>query len=558
MDIGPNTSNMFSRYNMNRRLKRPYLAELHNRSIYRPSEDNYRYNLSKGLSTQSYAVHPPAGHKKPNSRGLEPVDTSKCGDPSIRRIPPKEEAANNLGTIRKTTLDEKLEKNGLSVILDPKRSLSNLITVPTMKTGFGSNADFFKISAQVNLVDELREFQSTLITECYRLCKVSQNSKPQQELQAEYQIDDEMNENLVLLTPIKMLKMCLKSQENSMIIQSFLEKAHPAKMERVVNLFIQEVGQLIHHKYGNFVASWLVVKNDGFMKACEVFCILNLSRLVGNKCAVKVMQALAGVSKAFCKAFNQYFKHHYSNLQKSKQASIIMNAVILNIEDESSIHYLIEGAIKKLPGCAEGQRTEILRILSSLLQRVDVNKLHHVVTGTIQQVQWLTEDKIGNYSVQMLFSKKFKEYHPQLIDKLLNDNPLHFFTNRYRQIVVLRYLDSYIAKVGNFHEKLVENLLKQNKFDGILKSLTSNNSGFYLLLCVLSKCGSPKTPIWCRSLLEMMQHVLTNLKVTEIDESANCYHYFRKLRSLTVLKDQIQDLQLSSIVQKGTSDKIQM
>ena len=467
---------------MHRVCKRSHLYPSNLLAVYRPSESNYRYNLTKQLASL------PKTDREPRTAASLISDLSKF--------------------------------NTLQAILDLRRTPGDLVHTKAAcqslslgqqgKSAARQSLDYFNLidprwtqpPAGQDSWERISVLRRDVVSHCYRLLKVSQKGGPEVTADSIDPFDLSILKNC---SPSLLVRMCLHSQEESMKVQCYLLSIPGQQLEAKASVFSYHAGRLLSHPNGNYIATWLVTKSSCFKKSCESYTLANLEQLITNKCAVKVMQALAGVSKTFCKVFNQYFKHNYVRLCKSKQASIVMNAVILNLDDEEGLQYLINDVARKLNQEEAEIRTEMLRVLSSLLQKCSLSRLSGILAGLVNKIWWLADDKIGNYSVQVLLTPKFESLLPSVIDELFSEVPLTLLTSKFKQIVTLKSLD--YPNQEYFHSQTLLEIMKQETFVDL--ALSSPQSA-WLLLALLCLSNDNRVVAWAKIVLAVSRNKLTS------------------------------------------------
>ena len=459
---------------MHRVCKRSHLYPSNLLAVYRPSESNYRYNV-----TNPPASIPEAGFE-PRTAASIIFDLSKFSTA---------QAISSLGCPPGDFVLKKAAGTSLSLgQLDPTAARSTLDDFNLIDSRWKA-----PVTGQDSWEERISILRRDVVAHCYKLLKVSQKGSP--EVTAD-SIDPFDLSILKKCSPSLLVRMCLHSQEESMKVQCYLLTVPDKLLEAKASVFSHFAGRLLSHPNGNYIATWLVTKSSSFMKSCESYSLANLEQLVSNKCAVKVMQALAGVSKTFCKVFNQYFKHNYVRLCKSKQASIVMNAVVLNLEEEDGLQYLVSDVARALNQDMGEIRTEMLRVLSSLLQRCSLSRLSGVLAGLANKIWWLADDKIGNYSVQVLLTPKFRSLHPTVFKQLLSEAPLTLLSSKFKQIVTLKSLGYPLQDY--FHSHILQAVMKQAS--SVDLALSTPQSA-WLLLALLFLSSDNRVAAWAKQLL---------------------------------------------------------
>ena len=536
MDSSPNTNSISSnRYSNPPKSKKTHLYQPTRQAVYRPSEDNYRYNIisrsalaklknwelnSFPAGWQAYkeyffldAPHPAnqgclTNLQQENGRWRRIVRHNTIEERLIKEHDKFNKSNQNIST--KSTIQSK----------NKVESLAGFLTQPQFSRGLGS------CSSQLQCLRE----------EIFERCLASLQTPKRSNQVAALELQDEsLARSISTISPFELLKLCMGSRSESIAVQGYLDSLTAQELNGIIYPFAQNVGRLITHRSGNYIATWLVLRDEKFLAACELHCSSSLDKLVTNKCAVKVMQALAGVSKTFCKVFNQYYKANYKYLKKSKQASIVMNAVILHIDirPPESIEYLVDRMLNLFSEERADYHTDQLRLLSSILQVFPALKLEELVLKIIDNIGWLAEDRIGNYSVQLLLNEKFAKYSNMLAQKVCMERVFSLFSNRNKMHILFKLLE--INKPAMWHDQLLARAIEL-PFSTIL-SLISDPAAGNLLLSLLS---TTESPILITKLEELSSMVEKNKESHKIIYSGPIDYFLLKLKEVLHLRSLIE------------------
>jgi recombinational DNA repair protein (RecF pathway) len=540
MDSSPNTNSISSnRYSKHPKSRRPHLYQEACHAVYRSSEDNYRYNVfsrsgpaklknwdldSLPASWQAYKEYfLPETISLANLGGL--VNRQQTGG-RWRRV------------VRHNTIEESLMRE-LEKINKSNQNISTRSTIHSKNK--------VESAATILLQHNLRQAAGScsdqlqgLRSEFFERCAASMQPPKRSNQTAPLELHDEDSaRRMSTISPFELLKLCMGSRAESIAVQGYLDSLTAQELNGIIYPFAQNVGRLITHRSGNYIATWLVLRDDIFLAACEQYCSSSLDKLVTNKCAVKVMQALAGVSKTFCKVFNQFYKANYKYLRKSKQASIIMNAVILHIDTGllDSIEYLIDRLQSLFHEERADHHTDQLRMLSSILQVFPIEKLGALVLTLLEHIGWLAEDRIGNYSVQLLLTEKFVTFSDILAQKLCKERVYSLFSNRNKIQILFKLLQTKENSI--WRDELLIRAVNL-PFSTVL-SLISDAAAGNLLLYLLS---TSESQILIKKLEELSSMVEKNKASHKIIYSSAIDYFVVKLNKI---------LQLRSLMDKQTT-----
>ena len=417
MDSSPNTKSKGSHQSSSITILSAKNQGLKHYSVYYPSEANYKYNI---LATSEQMIG------------------------SSYKHPPKREE--NTRQISSDSLAEQLFSN--EAMLSEKVDWLDFPEVDLLQVQAAEPAKILQSPTRWSIAPQAfslfphpepdqKDSASDSLHRRNRKLSEQQDSESKLAISKAEMLDSDSN----LLPPRVLLQKSVFSAEDSMEVQVYLESLGSPDLEVYRPTFCKHLNKLIISPFGNYIAASMVRLNKLFRDRCESFCMLHLEELVTDKCAVKVMQALAGVSPTFCTYYIEYFRTDFERMFGLKQAVILLNKAILNAEREEDVDFLTEKAVRTL--LFEGPSANsvcLLRTVSSILNRCSPERLQKLVQVLHQNIWWLIDDKIGNYSVQELLSKKFDGLNRPVVDQLLK-NPLSMFTCKNRSAVLLNALE---------------------------------------------------------------------------------------------------------------------
>lgn len=282
---------------------------------------------------------------------------------------------------------------------------------------------------------EPSDLVNRISSRCLDLCNV----KKLTDIEGEVEAAGKFIPEFVSKGPKDLLQLAMSSQENSKNIEAFLKVADQSTIDRCEDEFLKIVSTMITDPFGCYIASVLVERSASYRKGCEDHCLDQIDSLVTDKNAVKVMQNLAEFSGRFCQFFLAYFKRNYDALINSMESVLLLNKVILNLEKEEDLIFLLNDIETNFKESDFGH-PELLRILSSLMERLTGSNLTKLVRVLKPHIWWLIDDKIGNYVVQNMFVAYWASMGG--LRKVVFSSPKLLFIRRYRRFVLLKALQT--------------------------------------------------------------------------------------------------------------------
>ena len=322
--------------------------------------------------------------------------------------------------------------------------------------GEGGLQLFFGLNSHSKCVPNLQQIRS----DCKQKLKEAVGYRPKSELSSVSTGKYEHLDNEVAgFCGDELFEFSLKSQEYSMCIESLLRSFSLAQLDKVLPSFIRNIHKIVPHSSGTYVAVALTKTCRKFQIFCESYCIGKLDMLVTNKCAVKVMQALAGVSSSFCDQIVSYFAQNQSRLSSPTCVWVLLNKAILKVSNEQSLQFLTSMIEERLDFRQVRLDSGVLRVLSSILERCSTDSIQKLVVKLQPHICRLIDDKIGNYSVQVLLSNKYRLFHLFICEALIAKEELSLFINPKRLSVMLRTFDCP-HEYSHFYKTLICQLIR--------------------------------------------------------------------------------------------------
>ena len=356
--------------------------------------------------------------------------------------------------------------------------------------GISNPTDFPSPTNQASTLEETQNLlarrnilTSTYLTKCHFLCKLCEKK----ELPLGYSNMELNYEDLLSVPPRSLIQLSKKSQNDSKRVQAMLESSdlRDPFFKAFLDELYRSLPSLVNDQYGCYIPGALLKLDSAYAQYCEAYCVKNLSKLCTNKCAVKVMQALAGSSTNFSMTYLDHFRMNYDRLVYNKESMILLNKVILHIPDQHLLKFIIKDVEYNF-SLREMERPQLLRILSSLFEVCQGKYLEQLFAILKPHIWWLVDDKFGNFAVMTMIKTK-----PPNVDFSVNEiilaDPVLMFTNKYRRVLLLNCLSS-IAGFENFVAELIRKLVLHPRS---LRKLIEQETGCCILLAALSVVGDP-------------------------------------------------------------------
>jgi hypothetical protein len=317
-----------------------------------------------------------------------------------------------------------------------------------------------------------KRFRDRIVSKCFELCNISETKAPTLGEQS-----SPLDQNIC---PQDLYSQALKDQDGSKSVQAFLERSSFQAIEKYLPVFSENLPTLAFDRFGCFIVPVLIKKSASYSEMCESFSLKCLEKAITDKCAVKVLQALAEESASFCDSFVLFFKKNYSDLIRCADSVLVLNKAIPRVSAEQMLYFLLEDiefdmAHKKM------RHPELVRLLPNLLEKLSGSAVTRLIEAIKPKIRWLIDDKIGNFCVHTLFKPKF-EQHKQDLFEILNEDPISLFDKKFRRFVLAK-LVSMEGNEGIF-EYLVANLCSVCSYMGLI---FESELSTYLLLAVLSR-----------------------------------------------------------------------
>ena len=220
----------------------------------------------------------------------------------------------------------------------------------------------------------------------------------------------------------ELIEKSIRSKNDSLVVELYLEYVSVNKKDfknYFKKSFKAHLPYLATTKNRIFILCCMISISKEACNLYSQFVQQNLMRLIQNYNCLKPIQTLVSLSTSFCDFFLYEFVRNYEILSTSKYACIIVNNIVeVSTCNESGINRVIKRIESDLLSFHRGNKKELLRICSSLLNRCGLDIVSGIVRFVQHNIWWLVDDKIGNYSVQELFEVKFVKYWKSSFDHL--------------------------------------------------------------------------------------------------------------------------------------------
>ncbi len=315
-------------------------------------------------------------------------------------------------------------------------------------------------------------FRERIVSKCFELCNISETKSP-----ALGEQSSPLDESI---SPQELYLKALKDQEGSKAVQAFLERSSFQTIEKYLPVFSENLPIIAFNRFGCFIVPVLIKKCTKYSQICESFSLKSLEKAITDKCAVKVLQALAEESASFCDSFVLFFKRNYSDLIRYSDSVLVLNKAIPKVTDENELLFLVED-IESDMAHKKMKHPELIRLLPNLLEKLSGSTVTRLIEAIKPKIRWLIDDKIGNFCVHTLFKPKFDMYKRDLFE-ILNEDPISLFDKKFRRYVLAKLI-SMDGNEGIF-EYLVANLCTVCSYMGLI---FESELSTYLLMAVMTR-----------------------------------------------------------------------
>ena len=340
-----------------------------------------------------------------------------------------------------------------------------------------NNSSDSECSVAANLPS--RNFSESVLHKCAQILHKADKESP-----GAVEESEDISFDLTEFDSVKATEICklaVKSQTDSKRVQAYLERITGERLAQMVESMIQGLEYLITDKFGYFILRAMILTSQRFVEGCQKFCLENFHQLAFNQYSVRVMRALA-LSATFSQGVISIFRNDTHALAEHMQPVLILAAAIQNTKDDSLVEPIIQELEAKL--CVT-RNCQLLRILSSLVERASGASLERVSALIQPHLSWLIDDKIGNFGVNMWMQKQKFDCSTSF-QKIALDNPGSFMTKKYRKAIFLDYLTTQENNPQFIRHVLKKLLTNPNQTRQVFKKEDST----WLVLAALSKLDS--------------------------------------------------------------------
>lgn len=293
--------------------------------------------------------------------------------------------------------------------------------------------------------------------------------------------------------PDELVELCLRDSEGSKSVQAHIESLTTSDLASVRLTFQQRLPALLSNLPGTYTLVFFIKIDKEFFAFCESFCSINMEKLQQNKCAVKLMHAVAEESQKFSAAYLKAFRERYTNSEQTADHYLLLNKVIPRIAEESDLDFLLESMEASFSTIEAVLRSQTLRVIPALLERLSARKAERVIATVLPFVDSLVDDKLGLYTILSLLKTKFQDSSHAVCSVLLA-RPLFMFTRKQRMTILAKMLASNDEFPIKFFDELIARLMSCRDLQE-LKYIFHYEDSTCLLLNVLIKLENPSLAV---------------------------------------------------------------
>ena len=300
------------------------------------------------------------------------------------------------------------------------------------------------------IADHLQRFQDGVFQKFE-----NQNSKtPQEDNEQRFLMGQEILSlsHWIYRHPKDTISYCCSNYQHSKEVEHLIHQCDGNFLGPLMEESLRNINYLFKDQHGSHMISALVEMNHAFARQCESYCLTHLKELSEHDSSVKIMQSLAINSPNFCRIFSGYFIQHFDFLINRIPVIILINKCILNYPVQKNqfgttkaplFTFLIcrlsellktweknQAIPTKMINLSMSDKSEdcsnlnpdlvsehfdhnllqqLLRVTSSLLEKLDGTDLKILQNALMPHIEWLLENRIGNFAGQALLSSLFNE-----------------------------------------------------------------------------------------------------------------------------------------------------
>ena len=288
---------------------------------------------------------------------------------------------------------------------------------------------------------------------------------------------------LARMSQDELIDYCCREQDTSKQVQSFIELLEDSEAINKLRLTVErKFYDLIHHELGCYIPIALFKISEAFGAFGETYCIKNMTSLTKDKCAVKVMQALAEYSNTFSDRYADYFRKRFDKQIENQQSVLLLNKVITGVQKESSVVFLVEKLERDLLQ-TEIQHQNLLRVIPSLLIRLSSPLREKLACILRPHIEWLFDHKFGCFTIFGFLSLDCSLSISQAILGMIKADPVSMFTRRYRRFLLTKMVS--LPGTAPLFKAVLTSICESSSTT--IKKITNHESSAFLLLSVLAK-----------------------------------------------------------------------
>ena len=315
--------------------------------------------------------------------------------------------------------------------------------------------------------------------------------------------------DLSTLSRESFVELCCTDKYQSKALQVSLCRGDSSQKKALLKLCESSIDDLIQNKYGNYILQEAIRQSSKMAAAIEFRSVFNLTNLMKDEYASRVMQVLNSVSQTFRLSVMRWFSVGLESTIDKLSAIFLLTSAIEAMESPEELN-LVRGILfskssKRLSNCKYFKR-----IIMSFVDRCSPSDLDFVFTyfSFEKRLLSLLDDKFG----ALLINSMIKRNHPATIQVflwMLKNYLPSLYETKFFKFLLFRLVKT--ESTGDVLQMMLDAVLEIS--DQLLVNATASTDSYYFFVhLVISLLAPDMHPL----LLQLDQHLEDKEKLLSI------------------------------------------
>ena len=285
--------------------------------------------------------------------------------------------------------------------------------------------------------------------------------------------------------PYSLPEYSMKGRSATKEVLALLKQLDQDRLAIVGGFFYESANKTICHELSFQVFCALIKDCPEIRSKLEAYCVQNFFEMVYDGFGIRVLWTL-DCSVTFCYKGLQLIESRFDELITNMGAVQVLTALIAKVPEESAFEFILKNLSSKMK---DHNNNHMLRVLSTLIERVSPANLKRVEKVLEPHVNWMMDDKLGNFTVQALIKRNCVKIIDGFKQECL-ETPVKIFIQKFRKYCFIEVMKDRVNK--SFVQQVAWGFIYSPKNTHIIFSREDSTK---LLLALLSFANFEQTEI---------------------------------------------------------------